>query len=120
MTKKTPLPTFSGFVSMGNFMLDMYRQTGRKEYLQWVLDNLEAGLLKLRVTDRKSEDYGALKGEDEPSKWYWGGAQDEYTNMRTNAYGAMLLFKLADPKNWCPGYSAFGWEELKAWPRVKA
>jgi hypothetical protein len=119
LTKKTPLPTFSGFVSMGNFMLDMYRQTGRKEYLQWVLDNLSAGLLKLRITDRKSEDYGALKGEDEPSKWYWGGKQDEYTNMRTNAYGAMLLFKLADPKNWCPGYSAFGWDELKAWPTMR-
>ncbi len=119
MTKKTPLPTFSGFVSMGNFMLDMYRQTGRKEHLQWVLDNIEAGLLRLRVTDRKSEDYGALKGEDEPSKWYWGGEQDEYTNMRTNAYGAMLLFKLADPRNWCPGYSAFGWDELKAWARMK-
>jgi hypothetical protein len=119
MTKKTPLPTFSGFVSMGNLMLDMFRQTGRKDYLQWVLDNLNAGLLKLRVTDRKSEDYGAIKGEDEPSKWYWGGKQDEYTNMRTNAYAAMLLFKLADPKNWCPGYSAFGWEELKAWPKMK-
>ena len=55
MTKKTPLPTFSGYVSMGNFMLDMYRQTGRGEYLQWVLDNLKAGLLDLRITDRKSE-----------------------------------------------------------------
>ncbi len=119
MTKKTPLPTFSGFVSMGNFMLDLYRQTGRKDYLQWVLDNLDAGLLKLRITDRKSEDYGAIKGEDEPSKGYWGGEQADYTNMRTNAYAAMLLFKLADPKNWCPGYSAFGWDELKAWPKMK-
>jgi hypothetical protein len=120
LTKKTPLPTFSGFVSMGNFMVDMYRQTGRKDYLEWVLDNLNAGLVKLRITDRKSEDYGALRGEDEPSKWYWGGEQDEYTNMRTNAYAAMLLFKLADPRNWCPGYSAFGWDELKAWPKAKA
>lgn len=117
LTHTTPLPTFSGYVSMANFMLDMYRQTGRKEYVQWVLDNLDKGLLKLRITDRKSADYGAFKGEDEPSKWYWNGSQDDYTNMRTNAYAAMLLFKLADPKNWCPGYSAFGWDELKPWPK---
>jgi hypothetical protein len=117
LTKSTPLPTFSGYVSMGNFMVDMYRQTGRKEYLEWVLDNLNAGLLRLRITDRKSEDYGAIRGEDEPAKWYWGGRQDEYTCMRTNAYAAMLLFKLSDPRNWCPGYSAFGWDELKTWPR---
>lgn len=120
LTKSTPLPTFSGYVSMANFMLDMHRQTGRKEYLAWVLDNLQAGLLRLRITDRKHEDYGAFRGEDEPSKWYWGGEQDDYTNMRTNAYAAMMLFKLADPKNWCPGYSAFGWDELKPWPRAKA
>lgn len=31
------------------------------------------------------------------------GEQDGYTNMRTNAYAAMFLSKLADPKNWCPG-----------------
>ncbi len=118
MTKSTPLPTFSGYVSMANFMLDMYRQTGRKDYLDWVLDNLKAGLLNLRITDRKSEDHGAFKGEDEPAKWYYGGQQDEYTNMRTNAYAAMMLFKLADPKNWCAGYSAFGWEEMKEWPHA--
>ncbi len=119
LAQQAPFPTFTAYVSMGNFLLDMYRQTGRKQYLQWVLDNLDAGLLQYRITDAKDPDRGAIRGEDEPSKWYWGGAQDDYVCMRTNAYAAMLLLKLASPKNWCPGYSAFGWDELKPWPRRK-
>ena len=103
MTKTTPLPTFSGFVSMGNFMVDMHRQTGRKEYLEWVLDNLNAGLLKLRITDRKSEDYGAFKGEDEPSQVVLGrraGRVHQHADQRLCRHAAVQTGR---PEELVPG-----------------
>jgi len=117
LSHAAPLPTYTAYLAMANFLLDLYRQTGRKEYLQWILDNLDAGLLRLRVQAKRDADYGAFVGEDEPTKGYFGGRAQDYVCMRTNAYAAMLLLKLAGAQHWCPGYSAFGWEQLRPWPR---
>lgn len=112
-TRKTPLPKACAFPAMANLMLDWHRQTGDRAALDWVLENLETGLFSLQFNTSGHPMQGALRGEDELPEWYYGGKSSDYVCMRTNAYAAMVLFKLCGGNFWGPGYSAFGWNELR-------
>ncbi len=114
-TRSAPFPSFVTPLNFANLLLDLHRLTGRAGYLQWVLDNLR-GILELQV--RRSGDHnadGAFRGEDEPTKWYFGGSGRNYVNNRNTAYAALALFKL-DGAAFGPGYSIYGWNAL---PRLR-
>lgn len=108
-----PFPLHSAFPSMANFLLDWHRCSGDKRALQWVVDNLDRGILSKQINGGADAIRGAIRGEDEPTKYYFGGDSTDYICMRTNAYAAMVLFKLAGGRFWSPGYSAYGLEELR-------
>ncbi len=114
-TRTAPFPSFVTPLNFANLLLDLHRLTGRASYLEWVLGALR-GILELQVRRSGDRDAdGAFRGEDEPTKWYFGGSGRNYVNTRNTAYAALALFKLAGPA-FGPGYSIYGWSGL---PRLR-
>lgn len=115
-THHAPMHMACAFSAMSNLMLDWHRYTGDRAALDWVLENLESGIFALQIHEPGHAMDGALRGEDELPEWYYGGKHSDYVCMRTNAYAAMVLFKLCGGSFWSPGYSAYGWDELRRAP----
>ena len=91
-------------------MLDLARLTGKAEYLNWVLDRLDALLARQNRSGDARFD-GAFMGEDQGGdRSYVGSPADATTSLRMTSYSTIALSKLAaTARTWSPAYSRFGW-----------
>jgi hypothetical protein len=91
-------------------MADLARATGKKDYVQFILDH-SGDLFKLQIQrDERPLVSGAFRGEDMSETYRPGSNPGQYICLRTTSYGLMTLSKLAaqNAKEWGPSYSAFG------------